>query len=348
MYNLLLTALLAVSLLLSCNSDTPPEMDETAVDSLAMPELDTLASRPLPARDGLRADRNEARVSDEPVPVGVASSPDRADQISPKSTLKTKPVVATKTKPAESAGPAVVLNTKPVAIPTPPKNENQPVIQEAKTVNYPNHGPWGAQLNRFVSSTGTVNYVAWEKEIAVLDAYLDSLKNQPPQSSWSRQQTLAYWLNAYNAFTVKLILDNYPLASITDLHGGKPWDVSWIEIGGRTYSLNEIEHEIIRPRFQDARIHFAVNCAASSCPPLHNAAFKAPNLDRVLDKLTRTFINNPKYNQINAEGASVSKIFDWYAEDFGNLRRYLNKYATTDLGPDAPITYREYDWSLND
>ena len=87
------------------------------------------------------------------------------------------------------------------------------------------------------------------------------------------QKKMAYWINVYNAFTIKMIVDNYPVSSITKLHGGKPWDVKWIELGEKKYSLNEIEHNILRPQFKDARIHFAVNCAAQSCPPILNKAW---------------------------------------------------------------------------
>ncbi len=158
---------------------------------------------------------------------------------------------------------------------------------------------------------------------------------------------MAFWINAYNANTIKLILKKYPVKSITDLDGGKPWDVKWIKIGSKTYSLNNIEHDIIRPRYKDARIHFAVNCAAASCPPLPNKAFTAANLNSLLESRTRSFVRNSKYNTINDDAVKVSKIFDWYGEDFGDLREYLNKYAATEIPEGTEIGFAEYDWALN-
>ena len=158
---------------------------------------------------------------------------------------------------------------------------------------------------------------------------------------------MAYWINAYNAFTIKLILDHYPVKSIKDIDGGNPWEVRWIKLGDKTYSLNQIENDILRPRYKDARIHFAVNCAARSCPPLYNRAFTAEILNASLDRLTRQFINNDRYNAIRPAAAEVSQLFNWYGSDFGDLAAYLNKYAETDLQPGAKITFKEYDWGLN-
>ena len=132
-----------------------------------------------------------------------------------------------------------------------------------------------------------------------------------------------------------------------DLDGGKTWDVKWIDIGDKKYSLNQIEHEIIRPQFNDARIHFAVNCAAKSCPPLYNRAYTETNVNDYLEKRTKLFINDRNFNQIVPMGAKVSKIFEWYKEDFGDLRDYINKYSKTKLNRAAQIDFKEYDWSLN-
>ncbi|MBK8705831.1 MAG: DUF547 domain-containing protein [Saprospiraceae bacterium] len=103
---------------------------------------------------------------------------------------------------------------------------------------------------------------------------------------------MAFWINVYNVFTIKLIADNYPLKSIMNLDGGKTWDVERIKIGGELYSLNQIENEIIRPQFKDPRIHFALNCAAKSCPPLYDKAYLPSQLDQQLDERTRSFVNS--------------------------------------------------------
>ena len=173
------------------------------------------------------------------------------------------------------------------------------------------------------------------------------MKNNAPQSTWSKEEQLAYWINAYNAFTVKLILDNPSVKSIKDLHGGKPWDVKWIKIGTKTYSLNGIENDIIRPQFKEPRIHFAVNCAAKSCPPLLNKAWTAQNLNTNLEQQAKLFINNTKFNQITANEVKVSRIFEWYSSDFGNLIDYLNKYSSVKINAKAKVTFIDYNWALN-
>jgi hypothetical protein len=211
----------------------------------------------------------------------------------------------------------------------------------------PDHSQWDRLLQKHVNETGKVDYTGFKEDRALLDAYLAELAGFPVEKSWPRAHKMAYWINAYNAFTIKLIVDQYPINSIRDLHDGNPWDVKWISLGEKTYSLNNIENDILRPQFKDARIHFAVNCAAKSCPPLANKAFTAKNLDELLDQQTQKFINNSRFNQIKPGSVKVSKIFEWYREDFDGLISYLNKYASADIQKSAKIEYVEYDWSLN-
>lgn len=211
----------------------------------------------------------------------------------------------------------------------------------------PTHQNFSAQLAKFVSETGTVDYAGWKAEETALDAYLAELAKSTPQGYWNNNQKLAYWINTYNAFTVKLILDHYPLTSIRDLHDGNPWDVKWITLAGRKYSLNQIENEIIRPDFKDPRIHFAVNCAAASCPPLLNRAFLPQSLDAQLEKRAKLFINNPAFNTQSGPVFETSQIFNWYGEDFGKLIDYLNQYRDSKLPAGTQIRFKEYDWALN-
>jgi Protein of unknown function, DUF547 len=203
-------------------------------------------------------------------------------------------------------------------------------------------------LQRYVSTDGKVNYRGLKAEQAALTAYLQVLSDHVPTDNTDRSVALAYWINAYNAFTLDLIVRNYPTKSIMRFDGGKTWDVRRIVLGGKKYSLNQIENDIIRPKFKDPRIHFAVNCAARSCPPLHNRAFTATNLEVILDARTRLFINNPAYNSINGTTVRVSKIFEWYAVDFGDLRNFLNKYADKPVKRGASIVFQEYNWDLNE
>jgi len=231
------------------------------------------------------------------------------------------------------------------------KNTVKEKIEEVKEIEEViafSHQAFDGLLRKYVSSTGKVNYAGFKKDKAKLDAYLKKLEGQAIEGSWSKNKKLAYWINAYNAYTIDMIIRNYPLKSITDLEGGKPWDKKFIKLNGKTLSLNNIENDIIRPTFKDARIHFAVNCAAKSCPPLMNKAWTESNLQGELEKRTRTFINNSSYNTISSGSAKISKIFEWYAVDFGNLNEYLAKYSKTTVDGSTKISYNEYDWSLND
>ncbi|NNE28762.1 MAG: DUF547 domain-containing protein [Saprospiraceae bacterium] len=123
--------------------------------------------------------------------------------------------------------------------------------------------------------------------------------------------------------------------------------MKWISLGGESFSLDQIENEIIRPGFKDARIHFAVNCAAKSCPPLHNEALTAQNVQAKLDSLTEAFINNGKFNLLEGD-VRISRIFEWYQADFGILSRFINKYAQKKIPENVVPGYLEYDWALNE
>ena len=238
------------------------------------------------------------------------------------------------------------------------KKANEPrieILKETDKIEAPKaeiaialtHETWNALLQKYVSASGKVNYKGFKADKSKLQAYLDLLAANPVQKGWPRNKKMVYWINAYNAFTIKLIVDNYPTASITKINSGKPWDKKWIKLGGKTYSLNQIENDILRPQFKDARIHFAVNCAAKSCPPILNHAWTADNLNKYLAKQAKKFINDSNYNSVSAKKVKISKIFEWYAGDFGDIITYLNKYANVKINANAKIEYMEYNWDLN-
>ena len=211
------------------------------------------------------------------------------------------------------------------------------------------HSSWDKLLQKNVSNQGNVDYEGFKEDQVEFDTYLASLATTKPDANWSRNATMAYWVNAYNAFTIKLMLNNYPLQSIMDVNGGKAWDLKFIDIKGEKYSLNNIEHDILRKKYADPRIHFAVNCASMSCPKLSNTAFFADGLEEKLEKAAKDFINNSSKNEITATKAEVSKLFDWYKEDFtknGTVADYLNKYSTTKLTT-TKISFKEYNWNIN-
>jgi hypothetical protein len=202
-------------------------------------------------------------------------------------------------------------------------------------------------LRKHVSTTGKVDYKGLKAQKKALDAYCKYLGEHVPDDSWTRQEQMAYWINAYNAFTLQLIVSHYPLTSINKLDKGKTWDVKRITLGGKKYSLNMIENDILRPTYKDARIHFAINCAAKSCPPLHNRAYTAENLETTLEARTKAFVNNEQFNALRNNKAQISKIFEWYAADFGDVKTFLNKYSVSQIGRNATIEYQEYNWDLN-
>lgn len=220
-----------------------------------------------------------------------------------------------------------------------------------KSISKPvSHAIFDSLLQKHVTPEGAVNYKGFIQDSTQFNEYLTLLKNNHPnKKNWSKDEQLAYWINAYNAFTIKLIVDNYPVKSITNLEGGKPWDKKWIKLGSKTYSLNNIEHDILRPQFKDARIHFAVNCAAKSCPPVWNKAWTEKNLNGQLERSAKAFINNTKYNSVGGSEANISKIFEWYAVDFGDdIITYLNKYANSKVTAGTAVKYKEYNWALNE
>lgn len=261
-------------------------------------------------------------------------------------------------KEAVTPPPAPKVETKPVATPPVVEKPSAAVVEkpapkvEEKPIPKPkmplSHDAWDALLRKHVSSTGTVSYSGFKGDMGKLQDYLDLLANNPPQSAWGRSKTMAYWINAYNAYTVKLILDNYPLGSITDLEGGKPWSKRWIKLGNQTYTLDQIEKEILLKKYKDARVHFAVNCAAKSCPALLNQAWTSGNLESNFERQTKKFINNPQFNEISSKSAKISQLFDWYASDFGDVQTFINKYSDTPLKANTKIDFMEYNWKLNE
>ncbi|MCB0703832.1 MAG: DUF547 domain-containing protein [Saprospiraceae bacterium] len=232
-------------------------------------------------------------------------------------------------------------------------------VREYKSTSKPvNHAIWDSLLQKHVSDDGWVDYIGFREDSSELNKYLDLLSNNHPNKKfWSDDEQLAYWINAYNAFTVKLVADNYPVKSIKDIKDGIPfvntvWDIKFIHIEGATYDLNNIEHGIIRKQFKEPRIHFAVNCASVSCPPLLNHAFTAEKLDQQLDSVARGFINGNKRNQLDAQNPKLSKIFSWFSGDFekvsDSVRDFINQYADIQIEEGADLEYLEYYWELNE
>ncbi len=223
----------------------------------------------------------------------------------------------------------------------------------------PSHTIFDALLKKFVDDKGMVNYEGLKKDRSKLKSYLNLLEENAPNEKWTNDEQLAYWINADNAYTLDLILEHYPVESIKDI-GSKiqipfvntAWDIKFIEIAGEKYDLNNIEHGIIRKRFDEPRIHFALVCAAVSCPKLRNEAYVPARLEAQLTTAAKDFLSDKEKNDIkNANDAYLSKIFSWYGGDFKNgntLIEYLNKYSPTQLNKDAKIKFNDYHWELNE
>ena len=191
-----------------------------------------------------------------------------------------------------------------------------------------------------------------------LDDYVDMLVAQDPLKL-NRLEQKSYWINLYNAATVRLILNNYPLKTITKLGESRtdfgPWNDYAVTVNGIDLSLNDIEHRIIRPLYNDYRIHFAVNCASIGCPNLAPVAFTGNELDQQLDAASREFLSHPRGLEITGDTLNLSKLFDWYAVDFGSneteviatLARHTDDETRNALTNFKGTTNYEYDWSLN-
>ena len=231
------------------------------------------------------------------------------------------------------------------------------------------HALWTKVLQEHMRAD-LFDYEALKLDSADHEAYLKKLQAVTPEelASWNKQQRFAFWINAYNAWTIKKVVDNYPIKSIKKLGGAfglkSVFDNKFIPMtphhpGGKKdkLSLNAIEHDILRARFKDARVHAAINCASFSCPPLRNEPFVADRLGVQLDAQMRAFVIDPKRNIFDTQKnrLRLSEVFKWFAEDFerdaGSVREYILRFAPKDKHDfirKAKIKYIDYDWDLND
>jgi hypothetical protein len=219
------------------------------------------------------------------------------------------------------------------------------------------HGLYAELLEKYVQNH-TVDYRGFKNEEAKLDRYLKILE-ETDTKKLSRDEQFAFYINAYNGWTIKLILTGYPgIKSIKNLGSifKTPWKKQIARIDGDIITLDKIEHDILRPGFKDPRVHFAVNCASKGCPPLRPEPYRADILEQQLDEMTRAFINDSQRNRLEGKTLYVSSIFKWFSEDFhDDVVGFFLKYAQGDLKKqleeskgDIQVKYLDYDWSLND
>jgi hypothetical protein len=198
-----------------------------------------------------------------------------------------------------------------------------------------------------------VDYARWKASAgdrAALRSYIAAMEAERP-STLPRAAAFAYWANLYNAATVEVVLANYPVRSIRDIGFGGPWKTKRLTVEGRALSLDDVEHRIMRPTFRDPRVHYALNCASIGCPDLPRRAWRAETLEAGLDAAARAYVAHPRGVEITPGGLRLSSIYRWYAEDFGDLRAHLARYATPEraaaIRSSPRIAGYGYDWRLN-
>ncbi len=220
------------------------------------------------------------------------------------------------------------------------------------------HSGFDGLLHRYVDKDGWVDYAGLARSPVELDKYIDEF-GEARFSEMGRDEKLALLINAYNAMTLRLVLDHYPLDSIRDIPSAKRWDDERWRIGGRVTSLNEIEHEEIRAKFREPRIHLALVCAAVGCPPLRQEAYVAERLDEQLAAQTRYVLSHDRWHQFDRSSPvlRLTQLFNWYGGDFeqtaGSVLSFVSQYVPAvgeRLAGGAKLTIRwlDYDWSLND
>ncbi len=234
------------------------------------------------------------------------------------------------------------------------------------------YGPLDRMLGRFVDSRGWVDYAGIKANPTELRFFLASLMEVSPESHPvmfpGREDRLAYWINAYNTLVISGVVNAYPVTSVKQIHPQPGFFKVFHVVGGKSYSLDDIEHKIIRKRFGDPRIHAALNCGAASCPRLRGEAYRPEQLEKQLDEAVRDFIRDPQFVTVDRESGTLqlSKILDWFEGDFtGWYRRthhvddvritdYLKIHLTEEdraflqTHPGVTVRYMPYDWTLND
>ena len=228
------------------------------------------------------------------------------------------------------------------------------------------HQRFALVLKEFVDVSGpmsTVRYAALKRDSADLDTYLDSISgvSKEEYQAFTRDQQLAFLINAYNAYTLKLIINHYPVKSIKDIGGtfSSPWKKRFFTLLGKKRHLDDIEHGMIREDFDEPRIHFAVNCASKGCPALLGEPFRAASLDDQLEVAAELFLGDSSRNRFDADASTLylSKILKWYGSDFTKDGGTVAGFVADRLGVDdaartairqARLAYLDYDWALNE
>lgn len=224
------------------------------------------------------------------------------------------------------------------------KHANRGLVKETIEI----HKLWNELLQEHVSDKGNVDYQGLKKVRLKLNNYIKLLNPELLNVTHTKEFTLAFWINAYNAMTVDLILRHYPVKSIKDIKD--PWQQRYWKLGTKWFNLEDIEHQILR-KMEEPRIHFAIVCASISCPKLLNEAYTAENLEQQLTNATKDFLSDRNRNFISKDKLELSKIFQWFTKDFkqnGSLIDFLNLYSKIEISIKAKTNYKDYNWDLNE
>lgn len=257
----------------------------------------------------------------------------------------------------------VILIMSSLSIYSAPKSDLWNYWQKSDNTNNTkiNHDQWSVFLSKYIKTNKGLNLVDYKsvnkKDLQDLNSYINSLENLSI-SKYNKVNQKVYWINLYNALTVKIILDNYPVNSILDiklsgLFKVGPWDKKLLTIEGNKVSLNDIEHRILRPIWKDKRIHFALNCASIGCPELQTTAFTVLNVEELLKRSEQNFIQSPRGLEVTSKSILLSSIFKWYSVDFGKnesqILEYLSRIKGIELSTfkGKKVKY-QYNWDLNE
>lgn len=220
-------------------------------------------------------------------------------------------------------------------------------VVNAVTAQRDLHQRWEDQLQRYVTPTGGIHYSDWKKEEHALRSYIQALQDHPPQQYWTPTNRKAYWINAYNAATIALVLKHYPLSGIREINA--PWETSVFRWKDQSLSLKAIESLLLE--MGDPRILFALHRAAVSSPLLSKQAYRSHTLEDQLEAAAIQFLNDPCQNQCQKDTPRLSRIFLWYFKDFGSFEKrlaLLKKYGCTGVDQKTKFLYLPFDWRLND
>lgn len=253
-----------------------------------------------------------------------------------------------------------------IAQAAPVQDAFRPATGSKQTVD---HSAWDRLLKAYVKAgpdgLNRVDYSAFKAGgHKALTAYIGTLQSIDP-NTLDREEQFAFFVNLYNAKTIDIVLEHYPVKSIKDISlgghllaslTGGPWKAKVLKVSGIALSLDDIEHVILRPQFRDPRVHYAVNCASIGCPNLATDAYTGAKLDTQLDASARSYVNSPRGMRFEGHALIASSIYKWFKDDFGGTDQGVLKHALKYADPDLraklktvrSISGYEYDWRLND